>query len=90
MNDCPQEASRLAERLGKLGVHEHLCVIHGSQDQQLSAALLFMRTGLERGEKCLYIANTNSTATFETAMRAQGIDIDAAVRRGSLTITNGR
>jgi PAS domain S-box-containing protein len=90
MSDCHPEVSRLDERLGKIGVHEHLCLIHGSQDLQLSAALSFMRIGLERGEKCLYIANTNSTATFENAMRAQGIDTDAAVRQGSLTITNGR
>jgi PAS domain S-box-containing protein len=89
MNDCYPEASRLAERLGKIGVHEHLCLVHGSQEQQLSAAVSFMKAGLERGEKCLYIADTNSTAALENAMRAQGIDVDAAIRQGRLTITIG-
>ncbi len=90
MNDCHSDGSRLAKRLGKLGLHEHLCLVHGSQEQQLSAALFFMKAGLERGEKCLYIADTNATTTLVNAMRAVGIVVDAAMRRGSLTITNNR
>jgi PAS domain S-box-containing protein len=87
MNDRQPDGSRLAERLAKIGVHEHLCLIHASTEQQLAAALFFMKTGLERGEKCLYIADTNATATLVNAMRAQGIDVDAAIRQGGLTIT---
>ncbi len=87
MNDRHPDGSLLAERLAKIGVHEHLCLIHTSTEQQLSAALFFMKTGLERGEKCLYIADTNATATLVNAMRAQGIDVDAAIRQGRLTIT---
>ena len=78
---------RLAEVVGKIGLHEHLCLMYSTQEEQFSATIPFLKIGLERGEKCIYIADTNATATVANALRVEGIDVDAAIRRGSLTIT---
>ena len=73
--------------MGKVELHEHLCLIYSTQQEQFSATIPFLKSGLERGEKCIYIADTSATATVANGLRAEGIDIDAAIRRGSLTIT---
>lgn len=88
MNDLPPRGYRLADAVRRIGLHEHLCLIYQTQEQQLSAALPFLKIGLESGEKCLYIADANTAATLVNATRAQGIDADTAIRQGSLTITN--
>ena len=61
--------SRLADMVGKLGLHEHLCLIYDTQEEQFAAALPYLRTGLERGEKCLYIVDENTAAAVLDALR---------------------
>jgi PAS domain S-box-containing protein len=87
MKDYPSNGSRLTELVGTINLHEHLCLIYERPQEQFSAILPFMKIGLERGEKCLYIGDTNTIATVGNAMRTQGIDVDAAIRQGRLTIT---
>lgn len=88
MDDQLCNGYRLAEAVGKIGLHEHLCLVYETQEEQFSAALPFIKIGLERGEKCLYIADTNASATLVNAMRTHGVDVDAAMRQGGLTITD--
>ncbi|MGB7188884.1 MAG: MEDS domain-containing protein [Acidobacteriaceae bacterium] len=66
--------------------HDHLCLIYDTREEQLSASVPFLRIGLERGEKCIYIADENTPAAILEAMRADGIDVDAALGSGALTI----
>jgi signal transduction histidine kinase len=82
-------ASDLAELVGKLALHQHLCLIYATQEEQFSAAIPFLKIGLERGEKCIYVADAKTTAALMNAMRADGINVDAAIRQGSFTIKNG-
>jgi len=81
-------ASLLRELLTKLGVHEHLCLIYGTQEGRLAAAVPFVKIGLERGERCLSIADGNMAATLLDHMRKQQVMVDAAIKKGSLTITD--
>jgi PAS domain S-box-containing protein len=85
--DHHSDGSPLAELVGEIGLHDHLCIIYETQNEQLAAAIPFLKIGLERGEKCVYIADSNTTALMK-AMREQEINVDAAVREGRLTITN--
>jgi PAS domain S-box-containing protein len=62
-------------------------VIYETREQQSAVAVPFLRIGLERGEKCLYVADENTTANLLDAMRAESVDVDAAVEKGMLTIT---
>ncbi|MFA5810124.1 MAG: MEDS domain-containing protein [Thermoleophilia bacterium] len=86
--DSPENnQNALKAAIGKLGVHDHLCLIYESREEQLAAVIPFMRIGLERGERCVYIADDNTVATVVEAMRAEGIDVDGAINSGALSVT---
>jgi len=86
MNEPLPNRSRLSEVLKSLAVHDHLCLIYETQDQLAASAIPFVQIGLERGEKCLYLADESTTANLLDAMRAKGVDVDSAVEKGRLTI----
>ncbi len=80
----------LAKRIEQAGPHDHLCLIYENQEEQFAASIPFIRIGLERGEKCLYIADDNTISAVFDAMRAHGIDVDAAVGSGALKVATKR
>jgi signal transduction histidine kinase len=82
------DLSRLAELAGGIGLHEHLCLIYDTQEEQFAAALPFLRSGLERGEKCFFVADENNGAAVLNALRKTGTDVDRYVRSGALILTN--
>ena len=66
--------------------NDHLALVYESREEQFAAAMPFMRQGLERGERCLYIADENSRAEVREAMRDRGIDADDAIESGALSV----
>jgi chemotaxis family two-component system sensor kinase Cph1 len=81
--------SRFAGLVRSIGLHEHHCFVYETQKQQFSAAVPFAQTGLERGEKCLYVAKGHrDSKAFVAAMRAQGLDVDESLKKGSLTFVH--
>src|SRR6202162_2800898 len=86
MSDAKRDLSRLSELAGGLGMHQHQCLIYNTQGEQFAAALPFLRAGLERQERCLYIANENSAAAVLDALREAGADVDHYVRSRALFI----
>lgn len=79
--------SPLVDALRDLAPHDHLCSVYETQQEQFSVAIPFMKIGLERNEKCVYIADSDVLPSVRDAMRAGGIDVDGAVRSGALTLT---
>ena len=73
------------ESLGDHDPNEHLAVIYEDQTEQFAAVVPFMRQGLERGERCMYVVNEHTEAEMIAAMEDGGIDVDAAVESGALT-----
>ncbi|WP_339104063.1 MEDS domain-containing protein [Haloterrigena salinisoli] len=65
---------------------DHVALLYEDRDEQFAAAIPFVRRGLERGERCLYIADENSRETVLTAMREYGIDVDEALESGALSV----
>ncbi len=88
MNEPPPDRSDLSEVLKEISVHEHLCVIYETREQQFALAVPFLETGLARGEKCVYVADENTTASILDAMRDQGVDVDRPVEKGMLAVAN--
>lgn len=82
--------SGLVNEIEKLSVHNHLCLIYENKEDQFAAAIPYMRIGLERGEKCVYIADDNTAAEVLEAMRLGGIDVDAALKKRSLMVISKR
>ncbi len=79
-------ASRLLSAIQHLTVHDHLCLIYKSRDEQLAAVNPFIRCGLERGEQCLYLVDDNAEEQICAAMRDAGIDVDGHRASGALTV----
>lgn len=42
-------AGQLTEAIGRLQVHDHLCLIYETREEQFAATVPFIRLGLERG-----------------------------------------
>ncbi|MFA6608681.1 MAG: MEDS domain-containing protein [Candidatus Paceibacterota bacterium] len=72
----------------KVGVHDHLCLIYKNKEEQFATVIPFIRIGLERGEKCIYVADENTTTDVIEAMNKEGVDTETAIKKGSLKIIN--
>jgi signal transduction histidine kinase len=55
-------------------------------EEHLAVAVPFIRIGLDRGEKCIYIADEGSEAAVRDAMDGAGIDVERAIATGSLVL----
>jgi signal transduction histidine kinase len=78
--------ARLRAALERPVPHDHLCTIYESPEERLAVAMPFIRIGLERGEKCIYIADDGTEAEVHDAMSAEGIDVERSVAAGSLVL----
>jgi signal transduction histidine kinase len=76
----------LRRALEQLGPHDHQSLIYESQEDRFAVAIPFIRIGLDRGEKCVYIADDGMAAVVRDAMRAQGIDVERALATNSLVL----
>src|ERR1700682_3522305 len=76
----------LLTALEQLAPHDHLCSIYESSEEHFAVAIPFIRIGLHRGEKCIYIADDGTEAVVREAMYAQGIDVERALATNSLVL----
>ena len=76
----------LITALEQLAPHDHLCSIYESTEEHFAVAIPFIRIGLERGEKCIYIADEGTEEEVRDAMYAQGIDVERAIATDSLVL----
>ncbi|SDQ41556.1 MEDS domain-containing protein [Natronobacterium texcoconense] len=66
--------------------HDHLASIYNSQAEQFATAIPYIEHGLERGERCVYIADENDTEEILDALREQGVDVETALESGALVM----
>ena len=70
--------------------NDHLALIYGSREEQFAATVPYIRQGLERGERCVYITHENSRDDVIEAMRNRGVDVEGALESGALSIFDER
>ncbi|MFB6130899.1 MAG: MEDS domain-containing protein [Salinigranum sp.] len=78
----------LRDALAELDVHNHLALVYETQREQFDAAVPFIRMGLERNERCIYITDDNSAAEVIEAMRREGVTVDEALAEEALVVTD--
>jgi PAS domain S-box-containing protein len=77
----------LLEGLERLGLHDHLCSVYESQEEQFASAAPFVRIGLERGERCIYVTDgSDRLEPVGAALKAAGIEVDRVIRSGALVL----
>lgn len=69
-----------------LPVHTHLGAFYTTERGQLRLAIPFLRDGLLAGQHCVVLANQETRQIFETELKADGVDVDRAVRRSLLRL----
>jgi PAS domain S-box-containing protein len=80
----------LLSALEALLPHAHLCLIYETPDEQRAAVVPFVRLGLERGERCVYVVDETTAATVLDALRNDGVDTTAAQASGALAVLTKR
>ncbi len=65
---------------------DHAAFFYKTRTEQFAVTVPFIAIGLERGERCLYIADDNSVATVIEEFEKGGIDVEGAQKSGALTI----
>jgi signal transduction histidine kinase len=90
MSSSARERSRITSTLEEIGTRSHLCLIYETPEEQFSAIAPFVRFGLERGERNVYIADENPASKVLESLRLRGIDVDAAIGAGALATATKR
>lgn len=72
----------------RLSYHEgdHVCTLFSSPEEQLQSAIEYIRGGLRRGERCLWVCCERPAAEFREALQEAGIDVKAEEARGALVL----
>ncbi len=88
MDYTNQSKKNQIEAIEQLNVHDHICSIYETREEQFSVIIPFIKIGLDRGEKCVYIVEENTAQEVLNAMEKEGIDTDSSIKSGSLRIFN--
>src|SRR6266487_5803347 len=80
------QTTPLIAALEQLGPHDHFCSIYESPQENYAVAIPFIRIGLDRGEKCIYIADDGTVGDVRQAMHSDGIDVDQAIASKALVL----
>jgi GAF domain-containing protein/DNA-binding CsgD family transcriptional regulator len=65
--------------------NDHVALIHETREEQFAAVVPYLREGLETGERCLYVVEDATEEAVVSALRADGVDVDAAFETGQLS-----
>jgi hypothetical protein len=68
---------------------DHVCTLFSSPEEQVNAAVDYIRGGLARGERCLYVCGEHTPEAFRARVRAAGIDTAVEEKRGALLLREG-
>lgn len=79
-------SKKTLSEIERLSVHDHVCLLYETGEDQFASIIPYIRAGLERNEKCVYIADDNPRDIVLDAIGRGGLDIDAALRSGAFQI----
>src|SRR5258708_8433130 len=69
----------LLTALEQMAPHDHLALIYEGAADHFGVAIPFIQIGLDRGEKCIYIADDGKDAAVRDARQARGIHVEEPI-----------
>jgi hypothetical protein len=72
--------------INEIELGDHAALFHRTKEEQLGIVIPFMAIGLERNERCLYIAEDNSTSEIREKLQDFGVDVPKAQETGALNV----
>lgn len=82
----PMKRTRTPSPLQELAPGQHICFIYETEEEHRQALAIFLRQGLERNEKLLYITDAHGPTTILSYLQNNGLDVASYVARGQLSI----
>lgn len=80
-------ARALSQQWGELRSGDHIAFIYDDYDdaRELTVFVVpFIKDGLARGERCIYIMDDRERTEVSAALAAGGVDVDREIERGAL------
>src|SRR5690349_3005854 len=84
MSFRPSPSSRA--RLHALRPGQHLCLFYDRRDEQIGISLEYIRGGLHKGERCIYVSDAETLDALRTALVHASIPVDTEIARGALLL----
>jgi|GEM_PF-3029974 len=85
-----EKIHRLSESMKKISVHDHIAMLYSEDEERFDVLSQYIRIGLERGERCVYVAEEEEEEEEERKMiahlRLSDVDMSSAIKKGSLVI----
>jgi len=72
--------------LKRLSPHDHLCLIYETVEEWRNTIIPFLKIGLERGEKCVYIMNVHTAEQLRSYLKDENIDFYRYENSGQLVL----
>ncbi len=86
-SDPRNEGSEVTQKMVEhLAIHEHLALLYSSQREQFDVIAPFLKTGLERGERCLYLVDDITPTSIIQRINEEGVEATNALGAKSLII----
>ncbi|HYE32233.1 MAG TPA: MEDS domain-containing protein [Methylomirabilota bacterium] len=76
----------MLELVEDLRLGDHAALFYRSRAEQLAWMIPYVRIGLARNERCLYIADDNSVLSIFRKLQEAGVDTDTAQASGALSV----
>lgn len=76
----------LEQRLWMLQAGDHLCCLYASEEEHRAVVAPFVRQGLERHEKVLYILHDHTAEQILDGLSADGVEVKPYLQRRQLTV----
>ncbi|MBW1691127.1 MAG: sigma 54-interacting transcriptional regulator [Deltaproteobacteria bacterium] len=80
------EFSYLLRTLENLELGDHLCCIYETEEEHRSLVTPFLRHGLERNQKAIYIVDARTADTVIGYLRDDGLTVEPYLEKGQLVI----
>lgn len=78
----------LEQQLAQLKLGDHICPIHSGLAEGLAVSVPYIRIGLERGERCLCLADDGTIAEIVLALTAANVAVERVRERGALVFVS--
>jgi len=76
--------SGILRSIGDLTAGDHICCIYATDEEHRQVVTSFLRHGLERHEKALYIVDARSVETISGYLRSESLDVEQLIANRQL------
>ncbi|GEM_PF-1983929 len=83
-------STTLKDLLASLKPHDHLCLIYESENEWSEAIVPFIQTGLDQGQKCIYVVDTNTAKYIREVFKGADADLAGFEESGQFSILHER